>query len=85
MTGTNPIVTPISNHFATHLPLGGERNGGHMRDSDVMIVSNPQMEMGCNPLETMGVEASVGDVIASDVRVGDGIRTRDIQIHNLVP
>ncbi len=45
----------------------------------------PRNADGGTPLENKGFGASGRDVAGLIARVGDGIRTRDIQIHNLVP
>jgi hypothetical protein len=50
---------------------------------DVTAGSSGQAESSRKSLEMMGVEASCVEAMPPDSRVGDGIRTRDIQIHNL--
>jgi integrase len=75
-TGTDG--EPISEHFAHHLPTGGDGSG---RDLSVSGECEGVSigELVChNPLEQTGVDASCRGLT---YRVGDGIRTRDTQIH----
>ncbi len=85
MTGTDGPEASISNPFAHHVPTGGDADGRDLSDSDVMPGSNAPCPMDRNSLKIAALDASGREETDVVARVGDGIRTRDIQIHNLVP
>ncbi len=85
MAATGTDGQPISKPFATHLPLAGGGTGRDLSDSGVISGSGHGMLMEGKPLENKGFDAMGREPAGPDARVGDGIRTRDIQIHNLVP
>ena len=53
--------------------------------ADVNAQEDQPSLMSRKPLEMTGLDVSGPLLTAEKGRVGDGIRTRDIQIHNLVP
>ena len=80
-----PGSPPISERFAHLLPTAGDGNGRLESDAGGTSDSVLSIEAGRKSLKGTGVAAS-GRVESGRVgRVADGIRTRDIQIHNLVP
>src|SRR5262249_16980868 len=83
----NPIVDAVIHKgtFAPHLRLAGDSTGLELATADEMAVSSDGTEANRKPLETTGVDATCRELSRPDSRVGDGIRTRDIQIHNLAP
>jgi integrase len=83
MTGTDAASPTHKQPLAHYLPTAGEESGGKLRHSDVIAESGPQMMMHRNPLKAGGVEGPGCTLRHSEVRVGDGIRTRDTQIHKL--
>jgi integrase len=82
---SRPEGSPISKPFGHHLATAPAGNGRELPDTGVMIGSDSQASMRRNPLEMSGLDGSGRGVSDTVVRVADGIRTRDIQIHNLAP
>ncbi len=70
----------ISERFATHSPRAGDVSGRNTTDSDVILKSDPQMMMGCNPFEMAGLDASGRDQTGPDASSGGGTRTPDTRI-----
>ena len=74
-----------------HDPGAGEDPALHLverqlpADPDVRPGSNAPRPMDRNSLNIAALDASGREVTDVIARVGDGIRTRDTQIHNLVP
>jgi integrase len=79
-TGTDG--QPISEPFAHHLPTGGDASGLGLADADVRGEAPPIMAMNRNPLEMTNFGAQGRELPGSVARVGDEIRTRDIQVRN---
>ena len=76
---------PISKLFAHHLPTGGDATCRVVPHADAIAGAvNPSVE-SCNSLRGAGLGGVSREVSHTDARVADGIRTRDIQIHNLAP
>ena len=73
-----PTLAPSCIHF-------GDGPGRELPGTGVMKGSTSQTSMRRKPLEASGLGGVSREHPRSDGRVADGIRTRDIQIHNLVP
>ncbi len=83
-TGTAGMQTSAS-VLAHYLPTGGDVSGRFLSDTDVNAQEDQPTSMGRKPLEIQRLDASGRFLTQEKGRVGDGIRTRDVQIHNLVP
>jgi hypothetical protein len=83
----------VGNRFVHYLPIGGEGSGGNETIKEEYDDVRRQVESHAStdysPLGERNLDDSSRLVMAGDRedlgRVGDGIRTRDIQIHNLAP
>src|SRR5262249_14628065 len=86
-TGTDD--RPISRDFAAHLPhsaCGKVRDGAAIcGDDDLSLSTIPATSIDAMPSSGAALAGPGRDDGARMVRVGDGIRTRDIQIRDLVP
>jgi hypothetical protein len=69
ITGTDPVVTPISKGFGHHLATGGDGSGRELPETGVMMGSDAQSLMDRNPLEMSGLDAS-GRVLSGMPPVG---------------
>ncbi len=58
MTGTDPVVTPISELFAHHLPTEGDVSGRDGSDFGVMTHSGTLTLTNEKPLNSQGLDAS---------------------------
>jgi integrase len=81
-TGTD--VQPISVRLAHHLPTEGDGSGRKPTVAGGTADQGSIAKEGCNPLKMTGFDASGRLGAGVDGRVGDGIRTRDVQIHKTV-
>ena len=82
---SGPGSPPISERFAHLLPTAGDGNGRLGSDAGGTSDSVLSIKAGRKSLMGTGVGGN-GRMESGKVgRVADGIRTRDIQIHNLVP
>src|SRR5262249_45250401 len=58
MTGTDPVLTPISERFAAHLPRAGDVSSRSESDSDVMTQSDEPACFNNKPPGNRGLDAS---------------------------
>jgi integrase len=77
MTGTDPLVTPISDHLAPHLPTGADGSGRIVADADGMPTSPPVTSMDRKSLELEGLDAP-----GRDLSVSDGSAPRRTRTYN---
>ncbi len=82
---SGPGSPPISEPFAHLLLTAGDGNGRLESDAGGTTDSVLSIEAGRKSLKGTGVAANSRVESGTVGRVADGIRTRDIQIHNLVP
>jgi hypothetical protein len=77
---TGPEGQLINDHLAHHLPTAGDGSGRTVADAVAMARDTVARPKSCS-----SKDLSVADGLSRDgsVRVADGIRTRDPQIHNL--
>lgn len=80
MSATGTDGKHIGNRIAPHLPHGGDGNGREGADAGGFVDGPPAAVAGPQLLKLSGVD---GSCRGESVRVADGIRTRDPQIHNL--
>ncbi len=82
-TGTDGVH--INNGFGAYLAHAGDVPGRSVTDTDVNAQEDQASLIGRKSLKMSGFDASGRCLTQEEGRVGDGIRTRDVQIHNLVP
>jgi hypothetical protein len=80
---SGPDGSSISERLSHHFPTAGDVSGRGESISGVMTQSDALECINAKPLVSKGFDASGRVESRSDVRVADGIRTRDIQIHKL--
>ncbi len=79
---SGPGSPPISERFAHLLPTARDGNGRSGSDAGGTSDSVLSIEIGRKSLKGTGVAGSGRGESGKAGRVADGIRTRDIQIHN---
>ncbi len=75
----------ISERLSHHFPTAGDLSRLEPSSAGEMGDAPPSGAKNTKPLISQGFVASSLELTRPVVRVADGIRTRDIQIHNLVP
>jgi integrase len=66
MTGTDPVVTPISERLSHHFPTGEDGTSRSRSDAGVMMGSDFEFPSERKPLETTGLDGISRDVSDTD-------------------